>query len=184
MDISIAHQKVCDGVQRMLGEPVQVAVFAHKGPKKAGNGVRRVFGAKDPAARMRVNNLLVLTPGHVRLVALGGRSGLKPKEEIGAWPLGSVRIDSTLEDQHTFFVGSGMSMDQQVFRLHLHGDGQELVMHVMANAGLDVGDLAALEGSDDPDVQEGAAGLAESAAETEQGVRAIVSATGGSFTTD
>src|SRR5690606_23241367 len=139
-------------------EPIEAAVLVHRGPETGGGGLRKVFGGRTAASRRAINNYLAPTPTHLRLITLGGRTGVKPKDEIGAWPRGSVRIDSRTEERHTHYVSYGTSTDQRVFRLRLTGADLDLTVDVMSHGGLDVADIEALGNLDDetdPEVREG-----------------------------
>jgi hypothetical protein len=164
-------------------EPIGAALLVHRAEGAPG-ALRRLFGAKDLSARLGTMNRLVLTPTAVRLYRLGGRSGQQVKEELAAWPLGSIRVDATVEERSSYLASTGSSVTQHVHRLHLVGPDVDLTLDAMAFAGLD--DLAlemldadALAAETDPDVREGMAGLQELSAETATMVAFLVGATGG-----
>lgn len=166
------------------GEPIGAALVVHRRDGSGGGGLKRLFGAKDLGSRLRTNNWLVLTPTHVRLFALGSRSGLDVKEELGAWPLGQIRIDAGIEERSTWFASTGSSVDQHVFRLRLLGLGLDLVVDAMAYAGLDdlsleMLDAQAYADETDPNVREAMAGLQEMSEETATMVAILVRATAG-----
>lgn len=183
----IANDYAAEAARRLgsrCPEPVECALLVHRGPETGGRGLSRLFGKKTVASSLRTNNLLVLTPSHVRLYALGGRSGLVPKDELGAWPRTELEITSRTEERHTDFLHTGSSMDQEVHCLHLTGPDLDLTVDVMANAGLDTGDAdlldpAALAAEFDPGRREVMAGLQAIGAETTRSVQALVAATGG-----
>jgi hypothetical protein len=165
-------------------EPIGAALIVHRGPETGGGGLKRLVGAKDLASRLRVNNQLVLTPTAVRLYALGGRTGMQPKAELGAWPLGQIAISARIEERSSYFASTGSSVHQHVFRLQMRGPDLDLTLDAMAYAGLDdlaleMLDAQALADETDPDVREGMAGLQEMSEETAAMVAIFVQATGG-----
>jgi hypothetical protein len=184
MTIAETLQQVSHTLAGHCPEPIGAALVVHRGPETGGGGLKRLFGAKELASRLRAANQLVLTPTHIRLFALGGRSGRQAKEQLGAWPLGQIRIDARIEELSTFFASTGSSIDQHVFRLHLLGPELDLIVDAMAYAGLDdlaleMLDAQALADETDPDVREGMAGLQEMSEETAAMVAFFVQATGG-----
>src|SRR3954447_21642264 len=73
------------------GQPVEAALMVH--PAKDGG---------FPKGNLKANNVLVLTPTHLRICALGGRSGIKPKAEAAEWVRGQVVIDPSTTVHRTF----------------------------------------------------------------------------------
>lgn len=165
-------------------EPILAAVLVHRSADGPGRLKRALRGSAGP--KLRTNNYLILTPTQVRLFALGGRTGMKPKEDLGAWPLGTVRVSSTgYADRNAYFASTGSSYDYRVHRLHLEAPGLDLLLDVMADAGLSELDrdlLALGSEADNPDMAEAIAGLKEMDGEVTAMVTAIVSGTGGAFT--
>lgn len=165
-------------------EPIGAALVVHPSPGTRGGGLRRLLGSRALRDRLRASNQLVLTPTHVRLFALGGRSGTEPREELAAWPLGRIRVDARIEERSSWFASTGSSIDQHVFRLRLVGPDVDLTVDAMAFAGLDdlaldLLDPSALAHETDPDVREGMAGLQEMSEETAAMVAIFVQATAG-----
>jgi hypothetical protein len=177
-------QQVSRTLAGICAEPIGAALVVHRAPD-TGGGLRRLFGGgKDLPSRLRAANQLVLTPTHVRLFALGGRSGMDAKEELGAWPLGQITIYAGIEERSTWFASTGSSIDQHVFRLRLMGPALDLTVDAMAYAGLDdlsleMLDAQAFADETDPDVREAMAGLQEMSEETATMVAILVRATGG-----
>jgi len=176
-------QQVSRTLAGICAEPIGAALVVHRAPD-TGSGLRRLFGSKALADRLRASNQLVLTPTHVRLFALGGRSGMEPKEQLGAWPVGQITVYAGIEERSTWFASTGSSVDQHVFRLRLMGPDLDLTVDAMAYAGLDDLSLEMLDpqaraDETDPDVREGMAGLQEMSEETAAMVAILVRATGG-----
>lgn len=166
-----------------LTEPIEAAVMVHRGPDTGGGGLKRVFGQKTVASKLRHTNYLVMTPTHLRVFPLGGRTGLVPKDEIAAWRREDVTVTSTIEERSSYFASTGSSYEYRVHRLHLTGPDLDLTVDVRADGGLELGDVALLEDQallqeTDPDVREAMEGLRESAAEVASMVDAIIAGTG------
>lgn len=114
------------------GEPIEAALIVIRNPDTGGGGLKRLFGAKSLAAHLRTLNYLVLTPTHLRLFTLGGRAGTKPKDEIAAWPRGSVSISVTDVTRSSYFASTGSHIDYPVHALHITGPGVDLHVDLMA----------------------------------------------------
>lgn len=188
MTVADTLQQVSRTLAGRCPEPIGAALVVHRGPATGGGGLKRLLGSRDLASRLGASNQLVLTPTHVRLYRLGGRSGTVAKEELGAWPLGQIAVHASIEERSSWFASTGSSILQYVHRLRLVGPGLDLVVDAMAYAGLD--DLAldmldadALAEETDPDVREGMAGLQEMSQETATMVGFFVQATGGGYVT-
>jgi hypothetical protein len=170
-----ALRKHCD-------DEIEAAVLVHRGPDTGGGGLKKVFGQKTVASRLKHNNYLVLTPTHLRMWALGGRTGLVPKDEIACWRRDEVTVSSRLEDRSSYFASTGSSYEYRVYRLQITGPATDLTVDVRADAGLELGDLDFLDddvraAEMDGDVREAMQGLHEAAVETESMVQAIVDGT-------
>jgi len=126
-------EKIRQTVADRSGEPVLAAVFVHRGPKTGSNGLKRLFGTKNPASRLNTNNYLVLTPHHLRLYALGGRNAMTPKEEIAAWPLGQVCIEANDVDRSAFFNTTMSSYDYAAHQLRILAPDVDLLVDMMAD---------------------------------------------------
>lgn len=127
------NEKIRQTVADRSGEPVLAGIFVHRGPKTGSNGLKRLFGTRNPASRLNTNNYLVLTPHHLRLFALGGRNAVTPKEEIAAWPLGQVRIEATDVDRSTFFNTTMSSYDYAAHQLRILAPDVDLLVDMMAD---------------------------------------------------
>src|SRR4051812_6340306 len=64
-------------------QPIEAMLMVHQAPD----------GAIGAVGRLHTNNVLVLTPTHLRVVALGGRSGVKPRDEVAAWERSQVLVE-------------------------------------------------------------------------------------------
>lgn len=115
------------------GDEVLAGVFAVRGPETGGVGPNRMFGRRSLAKQLRVLNLIALTPTHLRLFGLGGRSGLDAKEEIGAWPLGSVSLDVTDAQRSSFYASTLITIDYPVHVVRIRADAVDLRVDVMAD---------------------------------------------------
>lgn len=116
---------------------------------------KKVFGRKQLASRLHATNYLVLTPTHLRLFGLGGRTGLKVKETLGAWPRSQVRVSMEMAERSSFFASTGQTLEWRVYCLHLTGPDLDLSVDVGAEGGLFLGDedFMAQENAE-PEVQE------------------------------
>lgn len=153
-------------------EPVETVLLVHPSARR-----KKVFGRKHLASRLGINNYLVLTPTHVRLYALGGRTGLKVKDELGTWPRGQVQVRMEMAERSSFMASTGSSLEWRVFCLHLTGPDLDLSVDVRADGGLfvDDDDFMAQEGVE-PEVQETIDLFREEAAITSDTVDAFVRA--------
>ncbi|MBP7630519.1 MAG: hypothetical protein KA758_08725 [Acidimicrobiales bacterium] len=131
-------------------EPVETVLLVHPSGRR-----KKVFGRKQLASRLGINNYLVLTPTHVRLYALGGRTGLKVKDELGAWPRSQVQVRMEMAERSSFMASTGSSLEWRVFCLQLSGPDLDVSVDVRADGGLfvDDDDFMAQEGVE-ADVQE------------------------------
>ena len=111
-------------------QPIEAAVMVVRGPETKG-------GRHSLGRDLRTLNLLALTPTHLRLFALGGRTGLKVKAEVAAWPRGQVAITATDAERSSFFASTGSSYDYPVHELHVAAPGVELTVDVMAGDPVD-----------------------------------------------
>lgn len=100
------------------GEPVLAALLVHPAERRR-RGLART-------------NVLALTPHHVRLVALGGRTGLRPKDDLGCWPRDQVAITVAEAERSSWFASTGSSYDFPVRVLHVTAPGTELDLDVVA----------------------------------------------------
>lgn len=116
-------------------EPIEQVLLVHPSGRR-----KMVFGRKDLSSRLGINNYLVLTTTHVRLYSLGGRTGLKMKDELGAWPRTEVRASSDAAERSSFMASTGSSLNWRVICVHLEGPGLDLKVDVRGDAGLFIGD--------------------------------------------
>jgi hypothetical protein len=96
-----------------------------------GRGVRRLFGGRTLASDLGRLNLLAATPAEVRLVALGGRTGMRPKDEVAAWPRGQVAVTATPAVRSSYYASTGSSYDYPVFELRITAPDAELVVDLL-----------------------------------------------------
>lgn len=115
------------------GDHVLTGVFAVRGPQTGGVGPNRRFGRRSLAKRLKVLNLIALTPTHLRLFALGGRSGLDAREEIGAWPLGAVHLEIADAERSSFYASTFSSIEYPVHVVRIRADGIDVSVDVMAD---------------------------------------------------
>ena len=99
-----------------------------------------MYKRQQLASRLGINNYLVLTPTHVRLYALGGRTGLKVKDELGAWPRSQVQVRMEMAERSSFMASTGSSLEWRVFCLQLSGPDLDVSVDVRADGGLFVDD--------------------------------------------
>ncbi|MCU1356578.1 MAG: hypothetical protein JWM89_1996 [Acidimicrobiales bacterium] len=128
-----SFSKILHAASDRCGEPITAAVLAVRGPATGGVGPNRMFGRSNLAKELKILNLIALTATHVRLFTLGGRTGLKPKDEIGAWPLGAVQIQITDADRSSYYASTMSTIDYQVHVVRLLADGVDLAVDVMAD---------------------------------------------------
>lgn len=173
----------------VCNEPIVAAVIAHKDPERS--GVKKLFGKGKGGAgpKLRHNNWLVLTPTSLRLFALGGRTGMKVKEDLGAFPRASIDISCTEIDRESYWASTGQTMEYRCYNLHVTGHdaaGQpvDVSMDVRAYPGALFGDDAELleagelADESDPEIAEGTQFLRDAAAEVRTMVDAIVTGCG------
>ena len=122
--------QVRDGASALCGQPIEAAVLVVKSPED--RGAKRLFGGKTLGSQLKTLNYLAVTPTHLRLFALGGRNGLKPKTELAAWPRGGVMIEVQDLVRTSFFASTGTNMEFPVHALRLTSPGVELFVDVMA----------------------------------------------------
>ena len=151
-------------------EPIEAVLLVHPTGRR-----KKVFGRKHLASRLHINNYLVITTGHVRLFGLGGRTGLKVRDELAGWPRSQVRAQVEMAERSSYFASTGSHLDYRTFCVHLTGPDLDLSVDVRADAGLFSDDLDFLE-QDAPEVQEAIEGLKEEASATSDAVQAFVRA--------
>jgi hypothetical protein len=125
-------EKLRTQMAERYGQPAEAMVLVHKAPGTGGNPVGRMLGSKSsPESRMHVNNALVMTPTHLHLVALGGRSGIKPRDEIAAWDRRAVVLD-IFDTEKAAWLNTTMSMYRYaVHRVRICGPGLTMVVDCM-----------------------------------------------------
>jgi len=70
----------------------------------AGGALRSMFGRTRRVAGLHARNVLVLTSTHVILFACRARGWPPPvDEQVGAWPVGALRIDTVAEEKWSAF---------------------------------------------------------------------------------
>ena len=85
--------------------------------------------------RLHTNNALVLTPTQVRIIALGGRSGLKPRKDVAAWDRAHVHIE-VVDTERRSWLNTTMSWYvAAVHRIHIGSPERSLVVDAMAGVG-------------------------------------------------
>ena len=123
-----------DQAVQACGEPIEAALLVLRSPDTGGGGgLKRLFGGgKTLAAQVSSRNYLALTPTHLRLFALGGRTGLVPKEEIAAWPRGTVSITTEDVIRDSYWASTGNTHQIPVHKLVITGGPEQLTVDVMA----------------------------------------------------
>lgn len=172
MTESISTVQARDHLSGHCPEPVEAVLLVHPPGHR-----KKVFRRKLLSSRLHILNYLVLTPTHVRLFGLGGRTGMQVKEQLGAWPRGEVQVRMETTERSSFFASTGQTLEWRVFCLHLSGPDLELAVDVRADGGLFIGDEDFLDQPDPgPEVQEAIDGLREEAAAIHDSVDAFVRA--------
>lgn len=114
------------------GQPIEAAVMVHRSRDQAGaTGPRRLF-AKGAAKDLHINNYLCLTPTHLRLAGLGGRTGVKPKDDVAAWDRRTATIEVADAARAEWMASYWTSYDYDVHALRISGPELTLVVDVMA----------------------------------------------------
>jgi hypothetical protein len=108
-------------LSRVYGQPIEAAVMVHKSPDQPRRG----------GPRLAINNHLALTPTHLRLSRLGGRTGVKVKDEVLAWDRRTVRVEATDAARSSWFATTGSSYEFDVHSLRITGPEGSLVVDVM-----------------------------------------------------
>ncbi len=163
-------------------EPVIAAVMCHRGP--GASGLKKLFGSKDPSSQLAINNWLVLTPTALRIISLGGRTGMKPRKEVAAWPRAAVLVAVEGAEVSSYFASTGSSLDYRVHRLHITAaDGTMLVTDVRSAPMLfgddqDLVTYEAIAAESDPDVREAMLGLREMTDEVNVNLATILTGCG------
>lgn len=122
------HERLRAHLAERFGEPVEALLLVHPSPEKG----------RGPGGRLRTNNALALTPTSLRLVALGGRSGLRPRREIARWDRRFVVVDVWDTEEQSWFNTTMSWYRWDVHRLRICGPDRTLVVDAMrANAHTD-----------------------------------------------
>ena len=108
-------------VSRACHEQVEAAVMVHRSPDQP----------RRQGPRLGANNHLALTPTRLRLHRLGGRSGVKVKDEVAAWDRRTVRVEAADAERSSWFASTGSSDDYDVHSLRITGPEGTLVVDVM-----------------------------------------------------
>jgi hypothetical protein len=107
-------------LSRTYDQPIEAAVMVHKSPDQPRGG-----------PRLATNNHLALTPTHLRLHRLGGRTGVKVRDEVVAWDRRTVRVEAADAARSSWFASVGSSYDFDVHSLRIRGPEGDLVLDVM-----------------------------------------------------
>ncbi len=106
---------------RAYGEPIEAAVMVHRSPDQP----------RREGPRLGINNHLALTPTRLRLHRLGGRTGVKVKDEALAWDRRTVRVEAADAARSSWFASVGSGYDFDVHSLRITGPEGSLVVDVM-----------------------------------------------------
>lgn len=104
------------------GEPIIAAVMVHRSPDQPRRG----------RLKLHINNHLALTPTALRLTGLGGRTGVKLKDDIVAWDRRTVRVQAYDAERSTWFNTTMSHYEYSVHSLRITGPEADLVVDVMA----------------------------------------------------
>jgi hypothetical protein len=108
-------------VSRACREPVEAAVMVHRSPDQP----------RRQGPRLGINNHLALTATRLRLHRLGGRTGVKVKDEVLSWDRRTVRVEVADAARSSWFASTGSSYDFDVHGLRITGPEGTLVVDVM-----------------------------------------------------
>ncbi len=108
-------------VSRSCREQVEAALMVHRSPDQP----------RRSGPRLGINNHLALTPTRLRLHRLGGRTGVKVKDEVMAWDRRTVRVEAADATRSSWFASTGSSDDFDVHSLRVTGPEGVLVVDVM-----------------------------------------------------
>lgn len=108
-------------VSRTCREQVEAAVMVHRSPDQP----------KREGPRLGINNHLALTATRLRLHRLGGRTGVKVKDEAMTWDRRTVRVEVADAARSSWFASVGSSYDFDVHSLRIAGPEGTLVVDVM-----------------------------------------------------
>lgn len=112
-------------------QPIEAALLVHRTPETGGQGLAKVFRRSAPETQLGHNNLLWLTPTHLHLTKLGGRSGVKPREDVVVWDRRTVSV--TVEHAHrsSWMASTGSHYEYDTHRLHLVGPELSIELDAM-----------------------------------------------------
>lgn len=109
-----------EDLSRVYDEPIEASVLVHRSPDQPRGG-----------PKLGINNHLALTPTRVRLHRLGGRTGVKVKDEVTSWDRRTVRIEARDVERSSWMATTGSSYDFSVHSLRISGPEGTLVVGVM-----------------------------------------------------
>lgn len=104
----------------IYGEPIEASVMVHRSPDQPRGG-----------PKLGINNHLALTPTRLRLHRLGGRNGVKVKDEIAGWDRRTVRVEVREVERSSWLATTGSSYDFSVLGIRITGPEGTLVVDVM-----------------------------------------------------
>jgi hypothetical protein len=107
-------------LSRVYGEPIEASVMVHRSPDQPRGG-----------PKLAINNHLALTPTSVRLHRLGGRTGVKVKDEVAVWDRRTVRVEAREVERSSWLATTGSSYDFAVHSIRITGPEGSLVVDVM-----------------------------------------------------
>jgi hypothetical protein len=96
-------------LSRVHGEPIEAAVMVHRSPDQPRRG----------GPRLAINDHLALTPTRLRLHRLGGRTGVKVRDEVVAWDRRTVRVEVADVARSSWFASVGSSDEFDVHSLRM-----------------------------------------------------------------
>jgi hypothetical protein len=104
----------------VYGEPIEASVMVHRSPDQPRGG-----------PKLGINNHLALTATSVRLHRLGGRTGIRVKDEVAVWDRRTVRVEAREVERSSWLGTTGSSYDFSVHSLRITGPEGALVVDVM-----------------------------------------------------
>ncbi len=124
--------KIREGVSALCGQETEAGLLVVRNDESSRSVANRIVGHGSLGAKLRTLNFLALTPTHLRLFTLGGRTGVKVKEELAAWPRGSVHVEVENVVRCAYYASTGSTYDYPVHVLRITGPDVGLSIDVMA----------------------------------------------------
>ena len=115
-------------VEGRVSEPIVRALLvgsAGSSEGTLGGALKSLFGRSRRKAGLHSRNVLVLTTTSIRVFACDAH-GWPPRarDEVGAWPVGSVRVSAEAAEKWSAFNASHSGSDEPLLQHHAHPDGR------------------------------------------------------------